>query len=165
MKSLVFNPLRRIAKTKRVVVAAYAQWQRIASSDYEQFRLTIDETYRSLGADEYVFNHAGEQLFWRDFEPASIAVFNHSIMLSLEEIRAQHLNYGIRWTFDSRVHYIARGLDCEGTPTFSHYTADMVTSQFENMNEFEPLTVGVVVKWFGWWLYQLQNADLQPSKP
>jgi hypothetical protein len=47
------------------------------------------------------------------------------------------------------------GIDCNGTPTFSHYTADYIANQYKHMNDFEPLTVKIVVEWYGKFLLSL----------
>lgn len=57
--------------------------------------------------------------------------------------------------------YSAKGLDCDGVPTFSHGTAnEIVKDHTRNLNEYTPLTVEIVRWWFGWYLYQLQNNEL-----
>lgn len=163
MKSLVFRPLRRVGKAQKVTVAAYSQWRKVFTADYRAFQLIVNNEYAQLPAGEFVYDHAGRQLFWADFKPDEVPVFDYSVLFSLEQIRAQHQRYGIRWSPESRVSYSGcRSLDCDGVPTFSHFTAEHVAEHFfATIDDFEPLTVGVVVAWFGWFLYQLENASLQ----
>lgn len=165
MKSIVFRPLRRVKKTGKVVVASYGQWNKIRTADYGAFSLTIDNEYAGIDPNEYVYNHEGKPLFWKDCEPDAIPVYT-SEELRVFEIKIADLyqrtpHHGIRWSNDAIVHYCVRGLDCQGTPTFSHLTIDCVAEHYKDYADFEPLTVGVVVKWFGWWLYQLENSDLK----
>jgi hypothetical protein len=55
--------------------------------------------------------------------------------------------------------YSAKGLDCDGVPTFSHQTANSIYNS-KDIKDFEPLTVEIVRWWFGWFLYQLKNNEL-----
>lgn len=62
-----------------------------------------------------------------------------------------------------------RGTDCVGTPTFSHFTQEYVSEHYCNsiggfpdrIFDFNPLTVETVIKWFGWFIYQLENSYLK----
>ncbi|GAA4393668.1 hypothetical protein [Hymenobacter koreensis] len=170
MKAVVFRPLRRVKKTGKVVVASYSQWNRVRTSDYSAFCLTVDNEYASLPADEHVYNHEGKPLFWRDFNPADIPVLEHSRLVTDEAFQAFRKEnagrYAVRWCGEERITYscCAWGLDCQGTPAFSHNTIDRVAEYYRNYKEWEPLTVGMVVKWFGWFLYQLQNSSLQVGR-
>jgi hypothetical protein len=169
MKAITFRPLRRVKKTGKIVVAAYTQWNRLHTSDFRgAFSLTIDDEYKGLPEDEHVYNHEGKPLFWRDFDPASLAVYDFSPieeLFDLQAIRAANPNgYGIRWRPEATVNYSHRSLDCGGIPTFSHYTIDYVAEHKADFTEYEPLTVGVVVKWLGWILYNLENSSLQIGK-
>lgn len=77
-------------------------------------------------------------------------------------IPREHLQ-GEEWKLSEPIgegfHYMVKGFDCDGVPNFSHCTSDYC-ARFEDVNQFEPLTVGMVVKWFGWFLYQLRNSVL-----
>ena len=52
------------------------------------------------------------------------------------------------------------GMDCDGVPTFSHFTIDY-TATLQDIHEFEPLTVSIVTTWLGWFLMRLENAKLK----
>lgn len=164
MKSVAFRPLRRVKKTGKIAVASYAKWNSVRTADYNAFSLTIDREYAELPDDELVYNHKGENLFWLDFDPEQIPVYESSALAGIA-IKTLHAvkpraHYGIQWNPDGPINYCVGGLDCQGTPTFSHHTIENVAEHLKAFREYEPLTVGVVKKWYGWWLTQLQNAQL-----
>lgn len=162
MKQITFRPLRRIKKTGKIAVASYMQWRKVKTADYNQFQLTIDEEYKLLPPDEYVYNHEGENLFWLDFDPEQIPDYKYD---GNGEYPQQFRVRSMNWTGGKQYFYYgADGLDCDGVPTFTHYTQNHVAQSFADMTKFEPLTVGIVVKWFGWFLYQLENSKLQTPK-
>lgn len=164
MKRIVFRPLRRINKTGNIVVAGYMQWRKVMTADYNKFTLVIDEAYKRLSPDQYVYNHKGEQLFWFTTHPWDVPVFEWTPQLNLQEIRKTHKQYGIIWGPDSlHINYNMGGTDCDGIPCFSHYDANRV-SGYDDVSQFEPLTVGTVNKWFGWFLFQLENSYLEAKK-
>lgn len=178
-KEIVFRPLRRIKKTGKITVASYMSWRNVKTADYSKFHLVVDNEYKLFPSDELVYNHNGEHLFWRDFNPELIPE------LPPYELREEDFVYPYPWkhtyqnSFGEGFHttYSARGLDCDGVPTFSHgteksitngnmhrYTLEEVSEVLNPMKEYELLTVGVVVKWFGWFLYQLENSKIQFKK-
>lgn len=53
------------------------------------------------------------------------------------------------------------GTDCDGVPTLNFYTADYIATHSSYIHLFEPLTVGMVKMWFGWFLWSLENSRLQ----
>jgi hypothetical protein len=178
LKEITFRPLRRIKKTGKISVASYMQWYKVRCADYGKFSLKIDEEYKMLPSDEYVYNHKGERLFWRDYNPSDIPIFNHSVVklhndfdnwddtLSVfENLSAanKETGWGYLWHIGGSINYHCKGLDINGTPTFSHGTEKQIVSGYklESISQFEPLTVRMVTKWFGWFLYQLENVQLQ----
>lgn len=156
MKTIKFRPLRRIKKTGKVTVASYMQWRKVKTADYNKFILIIDDEYKTFPKDEYVHDHNGEVLYWRDFNVEDIPI--------LPPLRDEEYEHPPQWRADlggQGYYWGVRGLDCDGVPTFSHYTADeIVADHTRNVNDFQVLTVGIVVKWFGWFLYQLNNSCL-----
>lgn len=165
----MFRPLRRVKKTGKIVVASYPQWNRIRTADYSAFCLTVDNEYAGLPEDEHVYNHEGKPLFWRDFDPEQIPLYTPE-ELRIFEIEIADLfqtvpHHGIRWQPDGAINYCVRGLDCQGTPTFSHLTIEHVAEHHSAFRAYEPLTVGIVIKWFGWFLLQLENSNLQIGRP
>lgn len=168
MKSITFRPLRRVKKTGKIVVASYPQWNRIRTADYSAFALTVDNEYAGLPADEHVYNHEGKPLFWKDCDPAAIPVYTPEELrvfeIEIADLFARTPHHGIRWDLTGSVSYCVRGLDCQGTPTFAHLTIDYVAEHYKDFASYEPLTVGTVVKWFGWWLLQLENSSLKIGK-
>lgn len=162
MKTIRFRPLRRVKKTGQIVVASYAQWRSVMTADYAAFQLAVDREYAGLPTEEHVYNHEGQPLFWRDFDPDRIPVFEYSVLFDLEQIQDRHQSYAIRWKPGGRISYTCSRLhlDCDGVPTFSHLTIEHVAEHMAGFAEYEPLTVGMVVKWWGWLLYQLENVRL-----
>lgn len=163
-KIITFRPLRRIKKTGKVTVASYMQWRKVKTADYNKFNLIVDDEYKKFPSDEFVYDHNGEQLFFFTYNPAEIPVFPYSVLMDLDVIREENVRYGIRWSPEGGVNYNARGMDCDGVPTFSHIDANHA-SDYQDIEQFEPLTVGMVVKWFGWFLFELENSSLQIGKP
>lgn len=163
MKSITFRPLRRVKKTGKIVVAAYTQWNRVRTADYSAFSLVVDNEYAAMPADEFVYDHNGKQLFCCNVEPDSLPVFEYYEGISYVALRQLHTNCAI--DCGSHMTYLGPMFDCVGTPAFSHLTADdIATHHFADITAFEPLTIGMVVKWFGWFLYNLENSSLQIGK-
>lgn len=117
-----------------------------------------------LGKGELVHNHKGEPLFFYDYNPADVPVFQWSILFDLDAIIENNKQFGILWRDESHVNYRMDGTDCDGVPTFSHYTADSIAENCIDMTVFESLTVGMVVKWYGWFLWRLDNSCLNAEK-
>ncbi len=175
MKTIIFRPLRRIKKTGKIAVASYTQWRKVKTADYNNFKLIVNDEYKSFLKDELVYNHNGENLFWRDFDPEQIPYLPPYILRdeNYEYPKQWRVNYGMGYS-DS---FSARGLDCSGVPTFSHgtshnltignmrnYTLEESREVLDPMSEYELLTVGIVTKWLGWFLYNLENSQLQIGK-
>lgn len=163
MKIITFRPLRRIKKTGKVTVASYMQWRKVKTADYNNFALIINEEYKTMPPDEYVYDHNGEILFWKDVDINSIPV------LPPYKLQGEDFRYPRQWisinpsSCDNKIYisYSVRGLDCDGIPVFSHRPQSYVATHFDDLTDFEPLTVSMVTKWFGWFLYQLENSRLQ----
>lgn len=166
MRTVEFRPLRRIKKTGLITVASYMQWRKVKTADYNNFSLIVDDEYKTLPSDEFVYNHKGEILYFFNYNPADVPVFDTAIF-SLAEIREKTPYYGLRWQ-SGNVSYIMPGMDCDGVPTFSHWPEDRVTSDdvwnYYGPDQFKPLTVKTVVQWFGWFLWQLNNSSLKIGK-
>lgn len=160
MKTIKFRPLRRIKKTGKITVASYMQWVKVKRADYSEFNLVLLDDYKDFNPDEYIYNHEGKQLFFYQYMPDEVPVFQNSIVCDLDEIRLNNAMYGIQWSGGS-ISYHAKGTDCDGVPIFSHLTDDNVATHYNNMNDFEPLTVRTVVFWVGWFLYNLNKSNLK----
>lgn len=158
MKEIKFRPLRRIKKTGKITIASYMQWRKVKTADYNKFILIVDSEYKRFPRDEYVYDHNGEVLYWRDFNVEDIPV-----MPPIHDEEFVYPPSGWRADLGGNGYYWGvRGLDCDGVPTFSHHTADeVVTHHYKDVSEFQILTVGIVAKWFGWFLYQLNNSCLK----
>jgi len=164
MKTIKFRPLRRVKKTGKITVASYMQWRKVQTADYFEFNLLLEPEYQSFNKDEFVYDHKGEQLFWYNHQNPDSLPKNYADIEMLRELVGDELD-GELWKlsepmgigFASHVH----GFDCDGVPVFSHYTANYIATHYKDVNVFEPLTVGLVVKWVGWFLYRLQNSRLQ----
>ncbi len=162
MRKIKFRPLRVIKKTGKITVASYMQWRSIKAADYNKFTLVIDESYKMLNDADFVYDHLGKQLFFYDFNPNDI-IINTDIPDEgyLDFIKDKPYILLDRGDYKK---YWCRGLDIDGVPTFSHYTPDYIVSDYtRDITVFEPLTVGMVKMWFGWFLYQLDNSRLQLS--
>ena len=162
MKEITFRPLRRIKKTGKITVASYMQWRKIKTADYSNFKLIINDEYKSFEKNELVYNHKGENLFWRNYNPEEILLLNP---YSLSDGETLFANYREKLELPEKGKtyydmYCAKGLDVDGVPTFSHGTIDEIYKSKLDMKDFTPLTVGVVNWWFGWFLYQLRNSEL-----
>lgn len=153
MKEIKFKPLRRL-KTGKIAVASYMQWRKIKVCDYSKFNLIIDDTYKTFPKGEFVYNHKGENLFWRHYNPEEIPMITG---YELED--GEMPQYPTQWKADYGM-YCAKGLDCDGVPTFSNGTANNIYNSKADMKDFEPLTVEMVEWWFGWFLYQMNNSNL-----
>lgn len=135
------------------------QWRKVMTADYSKFELVVDDEYKIMPEDEYVYDHKGELLFFPDYSPNDIPVFVYPFDIEISKMPTPR---ALHW--GSSVSYSGVGIDCSGVPTFNHYTADYLGSNYKNVAQFEPLTVRTVRKWFGWFLYQLNNSYLQIGK-
>lgn len=169
MKTLTFRPLRRVKKTGKIVVASYLQWHALRTANYNgPFRLVVVDNYSAMLPDEQVCNHEGEPLLFPAYDPNELPVFSDNSVYSLtkhyeENIAFSYYSDGGRYG-SPHTTYHGRGIDCQGTPTFTHFTIDQIATHYKNMNEFERLTVGMVTNWLGWFLLRLENADLKVTR-
>lgn len=130
------------------------QWRKVKTADYGKFALIVNDEYKLFPKDELVYDHNGENLFWRHYNPEEIPMLNRYALVDGEQPP-----YPPQWVTDYGM-YSAKGLDCDGVPTFSNGTANNICNSVSDMKGFEPLTVEMVVWWFGWFLYQLENNEL-----
>lgn len=159
MRTIKFRPLR-VIKGGKIAVASYPQWRSIKTSDYNSFNLVIDKSYKMLNDADFVYNHKGEQLFFYDYSPNEIIV-NPNIPDKLY-LEFRDKNPYILLDKGDYKTYWCRGLDCDGVPTFSHWTLNYIMQDNTiKYKAFEPLTVGMVKMWFGWFLWQLENFRLK----
>lgn len=145
----------------KIVVSSYSLWYRVMTADYHKFNLIIDEEYKTFPPNEFVYDNKGELLYWFKVNPADIPVFTYNRLIDFDAIRAEYKWYGTLWEQGKHVNFIGPGLDCVGTPTFSHFTQERVADPYYNLDEIEPLTVATVRHWFGWFLLNLNNSYLQ----
>lgn len=160
MKTVIFRPLRLVKKTGKITVASYQQWRKVRAADYSKFNLVVINDYKDMNDSDPVFDHKGEQLFFWDYNPADIPVIQAHDVADFCKARSENNDYGIVWQYGDWFIHHTRGVDCEGVPTFNHYTADYIGTHYKDMNQFAPLTVGMVKMWIGWFLYQLKNSYL-----
>ena len=138
------------------------------TADYNKFNLEINDEYKLLPANEYVYNHKGDQLFFYAYNPADVPVYQWTKFLDLTALHQSRRPYAIQWDPFGHANYNMPGADCQGTPTFSHWTADDIADRvklLDDVDKFEPLTVQIVHHWFGWILYRLENAKLTFRNP
>jgi hypothetical protein len=169
MKSITFRPLRFNKKMGKIVVASYMGWRKLIIADWNEFNLIVADDYKQMPSDEFVYSHQGELLYFMDYDPWEVPIFDHIPgQLMIDAIHQYYKHYGIRWNAagcPNHVNYKMEGTDCEGVPCFAHYPADRLASdEGYNLNDYNPLTVGTVTKWLGWYLYQLENSRLQIGK-
>lgn len=139
------------------MVAGYLQWNKVRSENYHPYELVIAPEYRDLPQDEYVHNHKGDLLYFYNYNPNDIPILNAGeagIAKSLYRV------YGIYSNGFTMFMGSSAGIDCEGTPTFSHFTADYLGTHGYNLDDFEPLTVGKVLEWYEWFIYRLDKAKI-----
>lgn len=65
-------------------------WNKVRCANYDKFNLIIDDEYNQLPKDEFVYNHNGELLYFFDYSPADVPIFQYSKMFDLDEIRANN---------------------------------------------------------------------------
>src|SRR5690606_11615957 len=95
MKTIKFRPLRRIKKTGKITVASYMQWRNLMTADYREFNLILSEEHKAFPKDEYVYNHKGEVLFFFDYNPLDVPVFQHTFLTDIKTIMENNKSYGI----------------------------------------------------------------------
>ena len=158
MRELTFRPLRLIKKTGKITVASYMQWRKVKCADYHKFSLTIHNDYKHMPLGAPVHDHNGEQLFFYTYNPNELPIWEYTYPLDFSCMLKMQGVYTIggkgQW-------YVADGMDIDGVPVFSHYNMNHIGTHHTDMNKFEPLTVGMVVRWFGWFLLQLDNSYLK----
>src|SRR5688572_7137745 len=103
MRTIAFRPLRRIKKTGKITVASYMQWRKVMTADYSKFNLVVDNEYKLMPKDEYVYDHNGELLYFFNYNPADVPVFQYNPLFDIEEIQLNHKNYGILWEPDNHI--------------------------------------------------------------
>lgn len=151
MKTINFRPLRFEKKSGLIKVASYQSWRKVKTADYNAFNLNVDYSYKNLPDDDFVFDHKGNELFFPNYTPNDIKEV--PVNMTIGEANLQHENW--------RTHYMysCNGLDVDGVPVFSHKTIDAIC-EYKKIDEYEPLTVSTVKMWFGWFLYNLNQANL-----
>lgn len=168
MKTITFRPLRRIKKTGKITVASYMGWYKVRCANYSEFSLVVNDEYKDFDKSEFVYNHEGELLFHFNYNPWDVFVYYGSCIedgFDWDELRARYKSFSIDSGNGDWISRHWRGADCMGTPTFSHLTIDGISNaEYKDTDQFEPLTVGYVIDWLGWFLYQLENSHLKIGK-
>ena len=171
MNTIKFRPLRMIKKTGKVCVASYMQWNRVRCANYSKFNLIIVNEYEHLNKSDFVYNHEGKQLYHFGYNPWKVHEHHGSCIaegFDWDYMRKTYKDFIIvnrdREGREYKSYHI-RGADCAGTPTFTHYDEDRITTDdtwnYYGADAFEPLTVDYVITWLGWFLYQLENSNLK----
>ncbi len=178
MKTIKFRPLRVVKKGRKIVVASYNQWRSIKTANYNNFNLIIDESYKMLNDEDFVYNHLGKRLFFYGYNPGQVPIIKKYYF----DVDFDSLEDAINYTQDLEfkvgnnfiIHHSGTinspedwftfrmdGADCDGVPTLSFYTADYIATHSSRIDLFEPLTVNMVKMWFGWFLWNLENSILK----
>lgn len=104
MKTIKFRPLRRIKKTGKVTVASYMLWRKVKSADYSKFNLIVDDEYKGMPSDEYVYNHEGEQLFFFTYNPDEITIYNQTGILDID-LQPIPTPWAVKWIDSNKMFY------------------------------------------------------------
>lgn len=143
------------------------QWNKVRCGNYSEFELNVVNEYESMDKDAFVHDHTGEWLYHFNYSPWDVHIHYGSCIaegFDWDAMRAQYINFSID-SGDGWVSRHWRGTDCNGTPTFTHGTAYWVGQpDHGNIYDYEPVTVGYVLDWLGWFLYQLENSKLTVTK-
>ncbi len=165
MKTIAFKPLRKIKKTGKITVAGYMQWRKVMSSDNSDFNIVLGGEHLFYNENERVYNHKGELLFWFNHNKPEDLPLNYPDPKLIEWLRNDEEFDGEEWKLKKLneplgkgFHHSIQGFDCDGVPVFSHYTQDYIATHYNDTSQFEILTVGMVIKWYGWFLYKLKNS-------
>lgn len=161
MKEIKFRPLRRIKKTGKICVASYMQWNAIMTADYDKFKLTVVDEYSKMPKDEFVYNHLGELLYFFDFDPNDIPIFDTYESNGIMRYINGRPHYGITHGHYHHTAFNVRGTDCYGIPIFTHLDANNIGTHYDNPFDFTPLTVDIVVKWLCWIMFRLKRAEIE----
>lgn len=170
MKEIIFRPLRRIKKTGKIAVASYMQWRKVKTADYSQFMLLLVNDIQRFPPDQIVCNHKGEELFWFNHANPELLPKNYVTIEQISELLGIPIEYleGEQWKISEPIgtgfHWSIRGFDCDGVPVFSHYTAKYIAKFWDDITQFEPLTVKTVILWYGWFLWELKNVNFTASR-
>lgn len=173
MRQIIFRPLRRVKKTGKVVVASYMQWNKVRCGNYSKFNLIVKNDYEQMNKSDLVYNHKGEQLYHFGYNPWDVHEHYGSCIadgFDWDEMRSKYKDFILVSEDNGSLYksYHIRGADCVGTPTFTHYYEDRVVGDdvwdYYGADAFEPVTVGYVITWLGWFLYQLENSYLKIGK-
>lgn len=169
MNTLKFRPLRRVKKTGKIVVASYMGWNKIKCANYNKFNLIVNDDYKIMPEDEYVYTHEGDLIYFFEYNPWDVFVHYGSCIaqdFDWDEIREQHKSFIIE--HNGHRSYHMRGADCSGTPSFTHWDENRISQEdtwnYYGHESFEPLTVKKVLEWLGWFLYRLDNSYLKIEK-
>lgn len=162
MKEIKFRPLRLHKKSGKIIVASYMEWNKVRCANYSEFILKVVGEYEQMDKNSLVHNHKGEALYHFNYSPWDVFVYHGSSIddgFDWDYLRNTYGSFSIN--SGDRTSYHWRGADCEGTPTFSHLTAECVERNYGNILQFEPITVAYVLDWLGWFLYHLENSTLK----
>lgn len=146
------------------------QWNSLRCANYSsKFNLIVVNEYDRMKKDDFVYNHEGKQLYHFNYNPWDVHVHYGSCIaegFDWDEMRRIYKDFILYGKEHSSYHM--RGADCAGTPTFTHYDEDYVTSDdawnYYGADAIEPVTVGYVITWLGWFLYQLDKSILKVSQ-
>lgn len=158
MKYVKFRPLMVQKSTGKIIVAGYAQWRKFWLTRYDKpnVDIVIDSNYDESA---YVFNHKGEQLFWRKNIMPDVLPKRHR--RDYNRILATVGIWEPMGESESGFEGYVDGLDCDGIPTFSHGTSKYIASTRNELEEWEPLTVGIINIWFGYILWRFNSHSIE----
>ena len=164
MKTIKFTPLRRIKKTGKLTVASYMQWRKVKTADYFEFNLELVKL-GCIDKNERIYNHKGELLFWFNHNDPESLPLNYppqemiDFLLENSEADYARIMEVASEPIGQGFYYSVQGFDCDGVPNFSHYDMNHC-SQYNDVTKFEILTAGTVMKWYGLFIYNLKNANI-----
>lgn len=169
MKTINFTPLRLVKKTGKITVASYLKWREVKVADQSEFELILNDSHNNFDPSAPVHNHKGELLFWFNHQEPEKLPLNYpdketiAFLRNDDEVEQYRVDILEKEPLGIGFHYSVKGFDCDGVPVFSHNTYDYIATHYKDMTRFEVLTVGTVIKWYGWFLLQLENSILKDS--
>lgn len=164
MKTIVFKPLRYIKKTKKVTVASYMQWRKVYTANKETTTIVFDSSFKDKPTNTLVYNHKGEPLFFYEVEkiklPKLTYIQKFGRELEATKKKVDFSDYCISgFNEDNSIYFVTHYLDCDGVPTISHFTENCISGYSkEQKQKLEPLTVGMVMRWFDWFCLLVENS-------
>ena len=159
MKEIKFAPLRK-NKDGNVVVASYNKWTSVRRLNISRFKILFS-SIENISDDLSVFDSKGNMLFFYDYSPFDVPVFDFRTVYKQNSLTTGNKNFGaILWEKGANPTYNIKGADCCGVPAFNHYTDFEIMKRGGTPDDLKPLTVKTVKVWVRFFLSHLKNAEI-----